>query len=290
MDAAVARRMWRVFEPYHAVVYFAQEVAEAMTAVGLKGWWMGYFAGRAAPMGTVTAPVVTATFHGFRPSMVERAIPDAWSFASPDKVLDARSPAVDAALRRLLGDGFDDLDAIGEATQLAGRAVEAAERTGRPLGAATAAVPRVSPADAPFLALWQEASALRELRGDGHVAALVQANVDGCESHVTLVATGVISRQALQSSRKWTDEEWNAAEDRLRSRGWLDADGSFTDAGRTARREIEARTDEAALGPWKAIGDPATDRLYELLRPLAARIAEAGGLPFPNPIGVPSED
>ena len=49
MNADRARRMWRITEPYHAVVYFTPETRDACAAIGLKGFWMGYFASRAAP-------------------------------------------------------------------------------------------------------------------------------------------------------------------------------------------------------------------------------------------------
>src|SRR5215207_6273327 len=53
-----ARRLWQRFEPYHAVVYFAPESREAFQRAGWSGFWMGYFATRAAPLGPVPpAPV-----------------------------------------------------------------------------------------------------------------------------------------------------------------------------------------------------------------------------------------
>ncbi|MDQ4124913.1 MAG: hypothetical protein M3134_04835, partial [Actinomycetota bacterium] len=104
MDRSFARRAWQQLETLHAVVYFAPEKKAAYEAAGLKGGWMGYFAGRAAPLGAVSAEVVTAVFYNFHPAMVRRAIPDAWALSSPDRVLEARMRTVDAALRRLLGD------------------------------------------------------------------------------------------------------------------------------------------------------------------------------------------
>ena len=41
-------------------------------------------------------------FFNFRPSMVERSLPDAWGFASPADVLRARSEGAAAALRGIL--------------------------------------------------------------------------------------------------------------------------------------------------------------------------------------------
>lgn len=44
--------LWRVLEPMHAVTYFAADCIAANKAVGLRGFWMGYFAARSAPFGT----------------------------------------------------------------------------------------------------------------------------------------------------------------------------------------------------------------------------------------------
>src|SRR6266508_3278793 len=86
----LSRRMWRALEPYHALVYFIPETRQRTDALGLKGGWMSYFGTRAAPLGPVPAEVVTALFYHFHPSMVRRAIPDAWSYASPDALTEAR--------------------------------------------------------------------------------------------------------------------------------------------------------------------------------------------------------
>src|SRR4051794_30955089 len=101
-DAETARLVWQYGEPIHAVLFFAAERREATDALGLKGAWMSYFGCRAAPMGAVSAPVVTSIFYGFHPRRVERAIPEAWSYAEPSRLLDARLSAMDIALRRLL--------------------------------------------------------------------------------------------------------------------------------------------------------------------------------------------
>ena len=60
MDATTARRLWAVGEPVHALTYFAPESRAAWEAAGLRGFWRGYFATRAAPLGAVGAPVVRA--------------------------------------------------------------------------------------------------------------------------------------------------------------------------------------------------------------------------------------
>ena len=276
-----ARRLWRVLEPYHAVTYFAPDAHQAFKDAGLRGFWMGYFAGRAAPMGPVGPGVVTATFFGFRHDMVARALPDAWTFASVDEVLAARLGGADRALRSLLGNAVH-AEAVTEAAQLATTAAEAGDRAGRPLFAANADLPW--PAQA-HLVLWHAGTLLREYRGDGHVAALTAAGLDGCESHVSMVAAGSLGRDVLQPNRGWSDDDWAAAADRLRSRGWLGDDGMLTEKGRAERAGIERRTDELALGPWLALGAAGAARLVELVEPLSRAIRDGGAFPVPNPIG-----
>ena len=282
MRQTLPRRLWKLFEPYHAVVYFSTEVSDAMQDVGLKGFWMGYFAGRAAPLGPVGPRVVGATFYNFRPEMVARAIPDAWGFASPEAVLEARLAAVDATLRRLLGPAVDS-DEMLLAAELARMAAEACDEVGRPLAAAHRQLPWP---DAPHLVLWHASSILREHRGDGHVAALLTAGLDGCEALITMSATGAIPRAMLQQARGWTDEEWTAATGRLRERGWLDADMDLTPDGRAGRDEIEHLTDALAASPWRPLGTESASQLAALLQSFTDRILDSGGLPIPNPIGV----
>jgi len=101
-----ARHLWTLFEPLHAVTYFAPEAREHFEAAGLRGFWQGYFAGRAAPLGPVDAPPVIATFFGFAPSMVHRAVPDVWSRATTEQSLQARLAGARAALARLF-DGVE---------------------------------------------------------------------------------------------------------------------------------------------------------------------------------------
>ncbi|MGA2519632.1 MAG: hypothetical protein ABSG81_02305 [Acidimicrobiales bacterium] len=276
-----ARTMWHLLEPLHAVVYFAPEAADAFTAAGLKGFWMGYFAGRAAPMGAVGPAVVDATFFNFAPARVARALPDAWLFASPAAVLEARLAGAGAALARLLA-GHDA--EVRAAAGLVRQAVEGVTTAGRPLGAANAALPWP---DDPLLVLWQAAGVVREHRGDGHVAALVAAGLDGLEALVSMVGTGAVPRSLLQVARGWDDAQWEEAEARLAGRGWLTPDGALTPAGAAARSDIEDLTDRLATEPWDRLGAQRTEELRTLLVPLARAVAASGVVPVPNPIGLP---
>jgi hypothetical protein len=239
VEAAAARRLWHEIEPLHAVTYFSPEAHQAAADLGLKGFWMGYFACRAAPMGAVAAATVEATFFNFHPARVRRAIPDAWALAEPAAVIGARAAAAAAALRRLLGNGGAERLA-GEVTPVLADVLGGATAAGRPLFAANR---DTGPVDDPVAALWQLATALREHRGDGHVALLAGADLDGCEVHLLLAADEGVDPQLLRDSRGWSDDDWDAASDRLRSRGLLDDEGRLTAAGRDLRHGIERRTD-----------------------------------------------
>ncbi len=274
MEPVMARKMWRTLEPYHGLVYFAAEATDAYAAVGVHGF-DGYFASRSAPMGAVPAEVVIATFFNFHPSVVHHALPAAWSATTPAAMLDARLDGADGALRRTCGDLLDQPE-VARAAELARIAAEACTAAGRPLYAGHATLPWPA---APHLALWHAVTLLREFRGDGHIACLVESGMDGIDALVLHAASGEVPRAALQGSRQWGDDEWAAAVDRLASRGVVDADGAFTESGAALRQSIEDRTDELALGPWRALGQDGCDELRALGRPLSQAVVQNGGLP-----------
>ena len=68
---------------------------------------------------------------------VRRALPDAWSYASPASVLAAREAAVDRALRALLGPAVEAAE-LATAAQPAWAAAQLAEIAGRQRGGAGA--------------------------------------------------------------------------------------------------------------------------------------------------------
>jgi len=281
-EEQAARLVWQYGEPIHAVVFFAPETRAVTDGLGLKGGWMSYFGCRAAPLGTVPAAVVTSIFYGFHPRMVERAIPAAWSHAEPRQLVEARLSAMDGALRRLLGDAIDGPD-VRRAASLATAAVRSADFSGRPLGAANAAL---EDPGAPHLQLWQALGAMREHRGDGHVACLVAHQVHPCESLVMQAATGRSEREGLLAKRGWSDEEWQTAVRHLREREWLDDEERPTPAGSKARNAIEADTDRLAAPLAATLGARSVE-LVEAMRPLADRIMAAGEVPKRNNMGLP---
>lgn len=274
--------MWQALEPYHAVTYFAPESRAATEALGAKGGWMSYFALRAAPLGAASADLVRATFYGFHRELVERAVPAAWQAAPPEAYLDARLSSMDAALRRMLGEAITSPDLL-EAADLAQRAALAAPTAGRPLGAANAALEW--PLEA-HLVLWQAQTVLRECRGDGHVAALVAADLSPAQSLIAFAADGFVENESVRGYRGWPAEDWAHATERLRDRGVLDAAGELTQAGRELRRFVEDTTDRAAAPAWEDLGTNQCERLVELIGPIVATLVDAGALPPDNPIGL----
>ncbi|MFG3203515.1 hypothetical protein [Streptomyces sp. NPDC048192] len=283
MADVMARVLWERYEPVHDLLYFAPEVRRAADALGMRGYWMGYFALRAAPLGAAHPSVVTSSFYVFHPARVTRALPDAWTYATPADVLAAREDALDAAMTALFGPDTVGSAEFVRAADLAWEAAAAADTTGRVLAAANQALEQPG---RPAARLWQGLTTLREHRGDSHVAVLVAHGLGPVEAMILKAAAGESDGALLRETRKWEQADWDAAGMRLRERGLLAADGSLTPAGAAVRAEVEALTDAAAEAPWTALGADRTARLAELLEPLARTVETSGLLPAGNPVGL----
>ncbi|HVC66791.1 MAG TPA: hypothetical protein VND44_04285 [Acidimicrobiales bacterium] len=280
VSAVTARKTWRTVEPLHGMVYFAPEADESYRRLGLEGQ-SGYFASRSAPMGAVSPGTVTATFFNFRPSLVHEAMAGVWDATTPAAVLDARRSAAGAALRRMLGDSAGGAD-VAAAADLARRAALSAcdHPEGRPLFAGHAGLPW--PED-PLEVLWHAQTLLREFRGDGHVALLVDHGLDALEALVMHEATGELPVAFLRATRGWSDDEWAAATERLRGRGWLRPGGSpehlaLSEEGAAVRGAIEEATDRLSVVAYEAIGEEGCDALRGLARPLSRTVVAASGM------------
>ncbi|MGY2031698.1 SCO6745 family protein [Nocardia gipuzkoensis] len=277
-----ARQIWATLEPLHDVVYFGTGVKEAGVGIGLRGYWQTYFAFRAAPLGAVTPATVLATFAGFHPDMVRRALPEAWERATPQRCLAARLDLATALLRSV-GAG----DAVcARAVELLAPVQRAADPTGRALFAANAALPL--PAD-PVAALWQLATSLREHRGDGHVAALVTHGLSGRQALVAQVAAGKAPESVMRPARGVSEAEWADAFDELRARGVVNGEPvtpTLTSSGAHLLAAVEAETDEAAwTGALAVLSADAITELTTSLAPLVRDVQEAVVPPL-NPVGM----
>ncbi|MFE0461620.1 hypothetical protein ACFW1A_20450 [Kitasatospora sp. NPDC058965] len=277
----LARRFWEAVEPLHALVYFTPEPAEAARAVGLTGWWMGYFAGRIAPLGRLGGPAAASQFFAFAPRKVGYALPAAWELVAPERVLATRQAAVRVALERTLP---ADRSGVPELVELLELAVRGCAFEGRPLAAGWAGL---EPPTDLLDRLWLAATVLREHRGDGHVVAVTHAGLSGLEAGLTHVATGAVPGELIRRTRGWTEEEWEQARRRLVARGLLDRAGRLTKSGGILRRDLETATDRLAADPVMLLGEVGVARAIELAAPLSRRLIDDQVVPVPNPIGVP---
>ncbi|KQU56501.1 hypothetical protein ASG84_20250 [Rhodococcus sp. Leaf278] len=279
---ALARAAYKTLEPFHVTAYFNPELGTAYEDTGLDGhaWYVG---ARAAPMGLCAPSVVAAAFYNFNPALIERAWPAAVAVGL-DAVSDRRWALLDSVLGTALGSLADDAALATLAGRL-GDIGDTASFAGRPLAAAWHSTERP---DVPHLALWHSITVLREWRGDGHLAALIDAELDPVEAavfHEAVRPTPQAGRRALgkritQLTRQWSDSEWDSAAERLATRGLLtiSSDGeTLTDNGTALDQHIEDRTDAMASAVWRDV--PGAEELITSARPYVKAVIDAGFLP-----------
>ena len=268
-----ARRVFRLVEPIHLVTYFADEPTDALMALGLRNYWDGYFAGRAAPLGRVPAEVVHALFYNFAEGEAARHIPRVWDITTPERALAAREQGSTAALSRILGD-LAEHPVIARAAELVTKAATSAPSEGRAMYAALRALPL--PED-PLARLWHAATMLREHRGDGHVAALVAEGIGGTEAHVLhALSEGIFPAESFGRIHHLPGARLAAVMGGLRGRGLLEASGRLSEPGREKKKRIESLTDDLAAPPYDSLATGELDRLIAALEPITAALEAAG--------------
>jgi hypothetical protein len=269
----VARRHFELTEPIALVNFFAEEPNDEMAALGFSNYWDGYFAGRSAPLGRVTAEVVDAAFYNFADGEVARHIPKVWETTTPQAAHAARERGCVAALRRILGDLVGS-PGLCRAADLLARAATSAPAEGRVMYAGLRSLPVP---EEPVARLWHAANMLREHRGDGHIVALVSEQIGRTEAHVlSALDLGIYPAESFGRIHHLPKAHLAAVMDGLRDRGLLDATGRFTDAGRRAKDRIEALTDALAEAPYAALERQDLDELIVSLEPISARLVAAG--------------
>jgi hypothetical protein len=282
-----ARRLAMTIEPLAGQVYFSPECHAEYQSLGFgpspmksdTGVHMpdgaAYFTSRGSALGQVPGELVAAAFAVFNPEVVVPAVAMGWSLTNASAIAEARTRGATAQLERILGQKPDGVD---RAIELLSRAVEPLRPEGRPLysGLLSLGLPGNPVAD-----VWRLADLLREYRGDAHTAAWTSAGFDATEiGLLTEVYWGLPMRTYVRS-RAWSSEQLDAAEQRLRARGLLDA-GSFTDAGRAAREAVEVATDRQCRPLIEALGDDFTEAVT-IMEPWSKAIRDAGGYPPMGP-------
>ena len=279
-EPRLARRFFDRFEPVHGVTYFAPEARAAFDGLGYRGFWMGYFAARSAPLGKAPPEMVTAIFYNFAPERVAKALPAAWEIAGPEAALQARQESAVAALRRY---GLSADENVTVAAELAGKAARQAPLPGRPLFAANRALPWP---DDPLAALWHATTLLREHRGDVHITVLSARGISGRECNVLQTAAGKVPREYMAVARDYDDESWRRHEEQLAERGLVGDDGTLTTAGRELMDTVESTTDALSLSVLDALSDDEVETLFQALTPIARTVVAGGDLPAMTPMNL----
>ncbi|PXX60906.1 hypothetical protein DFR70_10997 [Nocardia tenerifensis] len=264
---AKIHRMFELVEPI-ATITFSEVPNEAFLAVGMRNYWDGYFAGRAAPLGLAPAAVVHAVFYNFAEGEVARHIPWVWGKVSPEEAIAVRERGSAAALRERMG-ALAESAGLVRVADLATRAAVSAPTEGRALYAGLRAL---DVPEEPVARLWHAATLLREYRGDGHNAALLAHGIGGTEAHVLMALDLGMAAEKFGRIHHLPEAQLAAVIDGLRDRGLVDAAGAFTDAGREVKQRIEIRTDELAAPAYDVLSADELDELIAGLEPIAATV------------------
>ncbi len=268
--SSASRRLGSVLEPIVGQVYFSPECHDNYVALGFDASSRkadgvalpdgpAYFTSRGSVMGQVPGTVVAAAFGVFNPQIVVPCVDLGWSRTDSVTICAARDDGAIAQLRRLLGDAPDGVD---RARELLARAVEPLRPEGRPL---YAGVRSLRMPESSLGAVWRMGDMLREYRGDSHTTAWVSAGFDATEIGLLSELYWGLPMRSYSRTRAWTDDQFDAAQQRLRARGLID-DNGFTEAGRATREDIEVHTDGQMSPAISALGDD-LDELLSIMAP-----------------------
>lgn len=284
-----ARALARAIEPLVGQVYFSPECHDRYAKLGFApspgGSAAGvafpdgpaYFTSRGSALGQAPGELVAAAFGVFNPEVVVPAVSYGWTLTDAATIAEERLLGAVEQLARLLG---EQPAGVARATELLDRAVAPLEPFGRALFAGTLSQPLPG---TPLGDLFRLGDRLREFRGDSHIAAWVAAGFDAVEiGLLTEPYWGVPARTYIRT-RAWSDGQLDAAEERLRSAGLVDA-GGFTEAGRAAREELELATDAQVARAIEALGDD-LEELVTILTALSRKVMEGNGYP-PSPLAI----
>ncbi len=290
-ETAQLRALAAVIEPVVGAVYFVPEAHDAYHQLGYepspgpatdewgsRHWgkvmmtdYVTYFCSRGAMLGEVPGEVIAAAFGVFKPEIVVEAIRQGRQITDARTIWDARTRGGTAHLVRILGERPDKIDRVNE---LLARAGEGLEVPARPMYAGLLAY-GLPGDDEPVLTMWRLAERLREFRGDAHTVAFSALGFDGCEIQLLSERCAGMPPKTYTVTRGWSDEDLDAAEARLTSRGLL-ADGAATEAGRAAREEVEQLIDRLCMSMTDSLGDDAPE-LIGILRDWGQMIRDADG-------------
>lgn len=277
-----ARRLAAALEPFAGQVYFSPEAHAAYVALGFNpspasigdpGVAMpdgpAYFTSRGSVMGQVPGELIASAFAVFNPAAVVPSVAYGWTLTDASTICAARDSGGIGQLERILGEKPDNIDVVGDLFE---RAASTLRPEGRPLfsGLLSQTVP-----ESPVGRAWRFADMLREYRGDAHTASWISEGVDATEICLLTDLYWNLPMRSYSRSRAWSDADFDAAAERLTSRGLISGDG-YTDAGRALREQIETNTDRQMRTAVEALGDD-LDQLCSILGDWGKQIRAAGG-------------
>ncbi|WP_420451928.1 SCO6745 family protein [Ilumatobacter sp.] len=279
--ATTARRLGGALEPVIGQVYFSPECHRRYVDLGFDASpadsggvalpdGPAYMTSRGSLMGQVRGEVVAAAFAVFDPKVVVPGVEHGWTLTDADTICAARDAGALEQLERVLGADPDGRERVEE---LLVRASDGLRIGGRPLAAGISAL---DAPDHPLGVIWRRGDLLREYRGDSHTAAWVDAGLDAVQIGLLTELFWGLPQRSYARTRGWSDADFDHATETLRTRGALDADGGFTEAGRELREGVEVRTDEQMRPVLDALGDDA-EELIELLLPWGRAVRAAAG-------------
>jgi hypothetical protein len=283
-----SRNLGALLEPIAGQVYFSPECHANYQALGFAGSRgeqdgvampdrAAYFTSRGSVMGQVPGQVVTATFAVFNPAVVIPAVEQGWSLTDAATICDARDRGAIAQLERIIGTSPTGIE---RANEILLRAFMPLRVEGRALFAGLKGLQMPT---TPIGKLWRLADALREYRGDSHIAAWISQGLDAVELCLLTDSFSGLPLRTYSATRGWRDTDFDPATESLIAKGLLDAkSGTYTEKGRELRELIEVRTDEQMRQAIEAIGND-FDELRGLLAPWGAAIKSAGGYPKMGP-------
>jgi AcrR family transcriptional regulator len=223
----------------------------------------------------VPGTVVAAAFAVFNPAVVIPSVDTGWTLTDARTICQARDDGAIAQLERILGPEPEGVERVEE---LLRQTVAPLRPEGRPLYAGVAAQPM--PATA-LGRVWRLGDMLREFRGDCHTAAWVGAGLDAVEIGLLSELYWGLPMRSYARTRAWSDEQFDIAFDRLRTRNLVD-DRGFLDAGRDLREAIEVSTDRQMVRAMVGL-DTHLDELLDIVLPWGTAIRAAKGYPASGP-------
>jgi hypothetical protein len=123
--------------------------------------------------------------------------------------------------------------------------------------------------------LFHAASLLREHRGDGHIAALMAEGIGGLEAHVLLALDLGIPARTFGRIHHLPSALLTDLIGKMKARGLITDDRTFTPAGRQVKNRVEKLTDDLAVVPYEVLEPAELDELIAALEPLAHQLIAA---------------